>query len=97
MVEPIVVVERLVPAPRDLFLSGLRYFATVSVGPLRIDGVQIRIGRDARWLVSWPAKDTNTGRRICVVAPTDDPARCYLEAEILKAIQVRNIKSETVP
>lgn len=97
MAEPIVVVEHLVPAPSDLIATGLRYFATVRVGPIQIQGVQIRVSRLARWVVSWPAKNTKTGRRISVVAPIDPTAGRLLEAEILKAIPGVYFKSETVP
>lgn len=63
--------------------SGLVGYLSLHVGNLVVDGVTLRITRDRRFTLSWPAKTDRSGRRHPTVRPVDDAVRRRIENEIL--------------
>lgn len=67
----------------DDLQSGLVGYLSLFVGDLVVDGVTLRITRDRRFALSWPAKTDRGGRRHPTVRPVDDEVRRRIEREIL--------------
>lgn len=63
--------------------GGLVGYLSLFVGDLVIDGVTLRITRDRRFALSWPARTDRSGRRHPTVRPVDDAVRQRIEREIL--------------
>jgi hypothetical protein len=67
----------------DDLRAGLVGFISLFVGNLIVDGVTLRITRDRRFVLSWPARTDRAGRRHSTVRPVDDEVRRRIEREIL--------------
>lgn len=63
--------------------SGLVGYLSLFVGDLVVDGVTLRITRDRRFALSWPARTDRSGRKHPTVRPIDDAVRRRIEREIL--------------
>ena len=63
--------------------SGLVGYLSLFVGDLIVDGVVLRLTRDRRFALSWPARTDRSGRKHATVRPVDDAVRRRIEREIL--------------
>ncbi len=75
-----VVIERAAEA-----VGGVRAFASLVVGALRIDGVVILDGSDGRPRVCFARKFSGAGKRYPRVAATDPALMAKIEAVVLAA------------
>lgn len=86
-----VVIERVAEAA-----GGVRAFASLVVGSLRIDGVVILDGPDGRPCVCFARKFSGTGKRYPRVVATDPALMAKIEAVVLAAY-ARALRAEARP
>lgn len=78
-------------APAELRTTGLLGFARFNLNRcLDIDGVQVRITRDRRLVLSWPERRGRQGRHRCV-RPARTDAGASLNEAILDALRSQGL------
>lgn len=79
---------RLIAASDTDRAHGLMFFASFTLGPLRIDGVTVRKTRDGRHALSFPVRHDRLGRQRPIVRPIDDAARRAIEVQVFAVLGV---------
>lgn len=77
----------LAPASRHHARAGLLGFVSVEFdGALRIDGLTVRVTRDGRHTLSWPARRDRHGEQHPIVLPVGAEERHRIKGEILRRL-----------
>lgn len=70
-------------APPHVRDTGLMAWASVCVGPVRIDGLTVRITTGDSLKVTWPMRKANNGLLHAVAHVVDDALRGRVEAAVI--------------
>lgn len=96
MGDPEIRIRSWIRGSDDDLRAGLIAHISLYVGDLIVDGVTLRITRDRRFALSWPARSDRRGRRHATVRPVDDEVRRRIEREILGQLG-QHVASATGP
>ena len=64
-------------------------YASVALGPYKIDGITVRRTRAGKLAISYPKRTAGDGTAHAYFLPTDPEVRAALEGEILAAYRQR--------
>jgi len=82
---------RFTAADADDRRTGLLGWATCVLGDLVLDGIAVRVTRDRRLTLSFPARRDRSGQQHAFMRPVDDQARRRIEREVLAAIDLADL------
>lgn len=89
---------RLRPTTADDTTGGLLGFVSFVVnGALRLDGIALRLTRDGRHALSFPARRDRHGRRRAPVLPISDETRREIERQVFAALALRTEAPDSLP
>lgn len=75
----------VIVAPDHVRNSGLLAWAAVSLGPVRIDGLTVRVTTGASIAITWPKRKAERGQLHAVAYVLDDELRARVEAAVTAA------------